>query len=560
MALDLKHILRIARRWWWILLLAPIIGGATAFYSADQQPRMYSADATLLINAGVTTSNAGSIQASRNLSETYSGWVVSRPVLERVAETLAYEGGIGQLEGRVSAVSVPDTLFIRVSATSNDPDEAARIANTVANEFVLDVQRQTEAQNAVVRSSVDQQIADTENAIARLDGLIAELEASEDALTTAESSRLQSLLTERAQLQIDLDQLVMTVRSIDVELATAQTSIIVQSPAVPPTAPFAPQITRSTVIGFGLGIILAIAAVVLLEYLDDTVRTSDQFARLSNAPLLTSIARAPTIKRGGSRLFVLDDPTSPAAEAMRLLRANIEFASAPDHLSSLVITSPEAEEGKSTIVANLGVVMAQAGFRTVIIDADLRRPSQHGIFGIPNTRGVSSLLVTPDPDWRQELISLSIPNLVLIPSGPLPPNPSDLLSLDRFNHIIAELSEWADVVLIDCPPVLAASDALVVSAKAKGTLLVCKHGQTRRGTLRRATSLLRQGHARLIGLVLNQTRAEEVEHYGRYSEPARRDDAGAARYYFGRAANGTSYQVNGKSNGKVEHTVHQSTR
>lgn len=559
MELDLKHLIRIARRWWWILVLAPMIGGGAAYYGADQQPRMYSADAVLLTNAGVSATNSLTLQASRNLAETYSGWIVSRPVLERAANELQYEGGANALAYHVTAASIPETLFIEVSATSDDPEEAARIANTVADQFVLDVQEQTETQHTQVRSSIDEQMAEIESTIGRIDESITELRANGANLTADESAELQALVSERDNLQTDLDQLVITGRSIDVELAAAQARIVVQSPAVPPNTPYAPDIIRATAIGTVLGFMLAAAAVGLLEYLDDTVRNSEQFARLANAPVLASIARVPSLRRGGSSLFVLEDSKSPSAEAMRLLRANLEFASAPDRLSSLLITSPEAEEGKSTITANLGVVMAQAGLKTVIIDADLRRPSQHNIFGIDNHRGISTLLVTPDPDWRQELIALSIPNLMVIPSGPLPPNPSDLLSLERFHQILASLSEWADVVLIDCPPILVASDALVVSARTRGTLLVCRHGQTRRGTLRRATSLLSHGRARLIGVVPNQTRLDQADQYSQYASSNTGTEAKSGRYYFGKGSVRTAYREVTERSGKAEPTTLRSS-
>ncbi len=177
--------------------------------------------------------------------------------------------------------------------------------------------------------------------------------------------------------------------------------------------------------------------------------------------------------------------------------------------------------------------MANAGLKTVIVDADLRRPTQHKIFGVDNSRGISTLLATQNPDWRQGAMALSIQNLVLIPSGPLPPNPSDLLSLERFNTILADIGEWADVVLIDCTPMLSASDALVVATKTKGTLLVCRAGQTRNDAVRRSVTALEHAHARLTGLVLNRTPADDIDHYGQYEEDPEPKKPRTSRYYFG---------------------------
>jgi capsular exopolysaccharide synthesis family protein len=533
MLLDFKSILRMARHWWWLLLLAPMIGGGTAYYFSSQQPNMYEAEVTMMVSSGVNSgSNPGSFEASKDLIATYTLWVVSRPVLERSADILDYEGGSDVLADHVSSGTVLNTLYMTVSATDTDPERAALIANTVADQFVADVKVQTREQNAQVRSQIDEQIITTNNSINQLNTSIRELESLRADITAAENSELQALRQQRADLQTDLDQLQTTARSIDVELASAQTRITVTSEAVAPSAPYAPNTMQAGAIGGVLGLIIAIAGVFVVEYLDNTVRNREELSRVAEAPVLAAIATAPGTNRSGGELFVLRAPNSAASEAIRLLRANLEFASAPDPLTSLAISSPDSQDGKSTITANLGVVMTQAGLKTVIIDADLRRPTQHKIFGVPNTQGLSTLLTKPNPDWRTAAVSLSIPNLVLIPSGPLPPNPSDLLSLDRFSRILADVGEWADVVLIDTSPVLAASDALVVATKANGALLVCRAGETRYEAVKHATSAFRHGRAPILGMVLNRNKTD-IDQYGQYANSTGQGDMPSSRFYYG---------------------------
>lgn len=517
MELDLNRVLQVIRRWWWLLLIGPLLGGATAWYVSEQQPEMYASEVTLLVSAGVGTTNVGSVQASQDLTETYSQWAVARPVLERSVEILDYDGTVDDLAEATSARVVPDTLFIEIAAQAEDPKRAATIANTVADQFLLDVQQQTAAQQAQVRGNVDATMKETSDRLAEVQDRIDDLQADANR-SDAERDELATLMDEEAMLQGDLAQLETTIRTIDVELASAQTRIVILSPAVASEAPFAPNTLRATAIGIVSGIALTVAAVIMLEYFDDTIRDREELSRTAGVPVLAGVGSLPDPKRGSRPLFVLDHPASAAAEAMRLLRANLEFASAPHRLRSLAISSSQPEEGKSTITANLGVVMAQAGLKTVIVDADLRHPSQHKAFGVENRRGLSTLLVTPDPNWREGTTPLRIPNLALITSGPIPPNPADLLSLDRFAMILASLGEWADVVLIDTPPVLTSSDALIIATKADGLLLVCRHGVTRRGALRRATGTLQHAHARLMGVVLNQTRSDEIDHYGRYGD------------------------------------------
>ena len=529
--LDLQHLLRLARRWWWLLLLAPLIGGLAAAYASGRQPNLYSAQATLLIDAGAASGNdPSSLQVSRNLTDTYSMWIVSAPVLERAANEMGLQGGAGALTGSVTANTVGDTLFIRVSAVSTDPQQAALIANTVSNQFVLYVQEQFLAQNAQARSKVDAQIDETGQQIADVDLSVQELQQRGDDLSASEQQQLDTLLNTRAQLLGDLSQLQTVARSMDVNLASAQTRIMMSSPATVPGAPFAPQSRQSIALGFMAGAALAIGAIALFEYLDNTVRSREEIAQLTGMPVLASIPVA-DIQRSGRQLFVLGEPRAAPSEAVRLLRANLEFASAAGPLRSLAISSPRPGEGKSTVTANLGVVMAQAGLETVIIDADLRRPTQHQIFGVNNDRGLSMLIAHHEQPWREAAVRLNIPRLTLIPSGPMPPNPSDLLSLDRFRQILSEIGDSVDIVLIDTSPMLSVSDALVVAMQTDATILVCKTGQTRRDSLHRATTLLSQGSIRLAGIVVNHEKRDATDAY--YGRDVSTSPAVAARYFYG---------------------------
>jgi capsular exopolysaccharide synthesis family protein len=173
--------------------------------------------------------------------------------------------------------------------------------------------------------------------------------------------------------------------------------------------------------------------------------------------------------------------------------------------------------------------MAQAGYSIVVVDADLRRPSQHRIFDVPNERGLTTLLARPDREWRSVAVDV-IPNLVVVPSGPLPPNPADLLSSDRLTQFFAEMAQSVDIVLIDTPPVLVVSDPLVVAAHTDAVVLVARAGRTRIEALRRATESLRQGSARLVGIVLNQQTGRGAGDYyyysGSYYGPSDKGDKG----------------------------------
>jgi non-specific protein-tyrosine kinase len=207
----------------------------------------------------------------------------------------------------------------------------------------------------------------------------------------------------------------------------------------------------------------------------------------------------------GSSLITLRDPGSAAAEAYRTLRTNIQFSSLDRPLKTLLFTSTAPDEGKSTSLANLAVTMAQAEQRVLMVDCDLRRPSLHTLFGLPNEQGLTSAILD---EGELPLQPTGVPGLSLLASGPLPPRPADLLGSRRMEALIERLRAAADIVLIDTPPVVAVTDAAVLAPRVDGVLLVLQAGQTRRDRAREARQILEKVKAHVIGVVLNNARLE----------------------------------------------------
>ncbi len=199
-------------------------------------------------------------------------------------------------------------------------------------------------------------------------------------------------------------------------------------------------------------------------------------------------------------LITLTDPRSPGAEAFRTLRTNLMFSSLDKPITTLLVTSPAPDEGKSITLANLAVTMAQGGRNTILVDCDLRRPHQHELFGVAQEPGLTTMLL----ENRDEppLAKTGVENLWLLPTGPLPPNPADLLGSRRMESLIAGLKSRADIVLFDAPPVLAVTDAALLASKLDGVLLVVSAGQTKREHAQRAKDLLEKINVRLVGAVL----------------------------------------------------------
>jgi capsular exopolysaccharide synthesis family protein len=214
-----------------------------------------------------------------------------------------------------------------------------------------------------------------------------------------------------------------------------------------------------------------------------------------------------------TKLITLNEPRSAAAEAFRTLRTNLMFSSVENPIHTLLVTSAAQSDGKSALVANLAVTFAQAGNKTILVDCDLRRPSQHEIWSVSNQRGLTTMMLDETAMSTPPLADTSVENLQILPTGPLPPNPADLLSSQRMNSVIGVLKARANYVLFDSPPVLAATDAALLGSKLDGVLLVVRAGHTRREQAARARQALERVHVRILGAVLSNAPRESTGAY-----------------------------------------------
>lgn len=214
-------------------------------------------------------------------------------------------------------------------------------------------------------------------------------------------------------------------------------------------------------------------------------------------------------------LTLFSDPRSAAAEAYRALRTNLIYSSASNPIHTLMVTSAAGADGKSELIANLALAFAQGGHSTILVDADLRKPSQHELWSIPAERGLTSMMTDDSALANPPLMATSIEKLQIIPAGALPPNPADLLSGQRMDSIIGVLKARAAFVIFDAPPVLAATDASALGTKVDAALLVVRAGSSRRDHVSRAKEALERVHVRMMGAVLsNAPRESDSVRYG----------------------------------------------
>jgi tyrosine-protein kinase Etk/Wzc len=308
-------------------------------------------------------------------------------------------------------------------------------------------------------------------------------------------------------------------------------------PARPPKEPVRPRKTLNILLGFIVGLGLGIGLTFLLEYMDNSVRTIEDMEKLGVSVLgsIPMIKEQEAIKRLkifpakmngrngsldsveakklASRLITHFAPKSPISEAYRTFRTNIQYTKLDRELKTILVTSPGPGEGKSTSVANLAITMAQMGSKVLLIDSDLRRPILHSIFSIDRRVGLSNVLVGR-ATFDEAIQPTEIENLYVLPCGTLPPNPSELLGSVAMRTALDEMKQNFDIVLFDSPPIIAVTDAAVLSSQLDGVILVIKSGQTDREAALRATTLLKNVKTRVLGALLNGVHVESM--YGSY--------------------------------------------
>lgn len=521
--LTLADLIKLGRRWWWVLVLCPLLAAGVAFLVSSAMTPIYRAEATLLVEQSQVpgTTQYNDILAAERLSRTYSRLVTTRSVLEETIARLNLPLTPEELQKQIEVTPVWDTQLVQVAVLDPSPERAAVLANTLAQVFIEQQQERQRAITGSNREELQRSIDDVKARIDELSGRIAELEQSPDAGSPAVQAELAGLRGELNQAQTTYSSLLEAQQRMALAEAQAGTRVLVAEQAVPPTEFVKPRILLNTGLAGLLGLALGIGLVLVAGYLDDTVKTSEDVQRLSGNAAIGAIPAFQPVNGPEP----VANPHSLATETYRGLRTNLQFATAGREIRSIAVTSARPGDGKSTTVVNLGVVLAQGGQRVIVVDADLRKPAIHRAFGIANRSGLTNLLLRGgDGDLSGYLRPTPVEGLQVLTTGPLPPNPPDLLGSPRMGELIERLEQLADIVLIDTPP-LALSDPLIIAGHVDGVLLVTMAGRTRSSELTRAIEELSRASTPVIGVVLNQVKLEHDHYYAYYYEYYRPEDS-----------------------------------
>jgi non-specific protein-tyrosine kinase len=537
---TLQQIGQFLRRWLWLLAAAILLAGIGSYVVSSRLPRVYEGTAKLL----VTPSQSGNGQATYNdvltaerLTRTYSEILKTRPIVEAGAQQaglgLPYERALGLLDIK----PVANTQLIQISARAGDPELAARFANQVTTVFVQYTQtsqfNRFTASKEALGKQVDQLASDIADRSRQIDVLRA---APASAARDGDLARLQG---ELSQLQQSYATSVRTFEDVRVAEARSTDLLAVVESASASPDPVQPHVLMNVVLAAALGLLIAVAAAYVLEHLDDRVSSPERVTRFTGVPSLASVPSLPkeaprtvdlmqTLGSAMTGSTAQDSGASGAAEVFRLLQANLQFAAVEHPLRTLLVTSSEQGDGKTMVASNLAVVLAQAGQQVLLVEADLRRPSLHDVFDLPNTTGLSALLVDEHLTAASAPVATRVAGLRLLPSGQLPPNPSELLGSQRMRTRLAELRELADVVILDSPPVLAVSDPAVLAALVDGVLVVANAQKTRGQHAAQSVAILQKAGAHVLGVILNRTPRSAASYYRYETHPYEPQPSSAA--------------------------------
>ncbi len=529
-AVDLREYARVVFRHKWLIIQVTLVAAVAAATVSYVQTPVYTATAQLVssppdVSGVLSGSNvrAFSQDPARRIA-TQVELFKSVEVARIAAEKIGYRGKPQALSDKVKASAVGQTDVIEVSATDTDPERAAAIANAMADAFVA---FQASRSLATIQT-LTKQIGDRlQSAKADLDRLDAEFRA---VLNSKKPGNAEALTAQRDAALEEYTSLKQKYDDLQIQASLQQDSAVVSERAAVPVGPSAPRPIRNTALAGVLGLLLGIGLGFLRERLDDSVNSKERIEDAIGAPLLGVIPDFSTrATRKKSAPPALAGHHAGGAEAFRRLRTNVRFLQLDQPLRTVGVSSAKADEGKSTVAANLAISLAQSGLRIVLLTADLRKPSLHRAFTLPSATGLMGVLTgeTPLESALQAVGVEGGQTLTVLTAGPVPPNPSEVLGSRSMHKALGALRERFDMVLVDLPPLLPVADAAVLAPYLDGVLLVARAGHTSQGELRHAREALAKVKATVLGGVLNAVKPKgrkgyyyyySYEHYGSTTE------------------------------------------
>lgn len=495
-----------------IVVFAVVVGLGAAY--TLRQPAVYSSSVKLGVRVPLDSTlleRDQSVDPARSLRNEIE-FITSDAMATEVEKTLKNPASL-------SVEANEDADVVEIVARGEDPELVAKTANTYAQVYKRIRIDEVTQSNDLLTAEIEKLLFQTTNQINELNQPIADLDRvlaatppgpQRDAIQLQRSSllnsnqaQLESLISQQQSYRLQLDSI-----SRRTEAIRNQGIRTLQEAGVP-SEPEGPGFIRNLLLLSVLGAMFAFAAVLLAEHFDDSIKTTDTLRRVLD-PVLGVIPQIASARsKDQSPVITLSQPHSAEAESYRSLRTSVQFIGMQQSIRIIQVTSPMAGEGKSMTASNLGVVLARAGDRVLLVSADLRRPSLEKNFGIDSSVGITSVLLGEVAATDAIVPVPEMPGLYVLPTGVLPPNPSELLAWQRTEDLIRTLGENFNMVIVDSPPVVPITDALVSARFCDATIVVARSGRTSRRRLHQCIELLQLVEANVVGSVLNGATAED---------------------------------------------------
>lgn len=502
----------------WLILLLTVCMGLLGYLFSKSQTPIYEATTTLIVGPSMQTRdlNRSQIQTSQEVGLTYANVARRHPVLNGTVEALDLDLDWRSLRNSVDVALVSNTQLLEISVRAPSPFAAEVIADEIARQLILlsptDMSNREDEQT---REFVQLRLHSLQTKIEEGERRLIQLQAQDMSDTSAvsilqtqdEISALEGLIT---AWEANYSTLLSTLTRPN----DSANYLEVIEPALASNSPVRPRILLNTMVSLIVGLIISLGLALLLDALDETIHTTEEISELLQIPLLAKISRFPS---GSASLISGQSAYARPVEDFRLLRSKLLLLEKENvDGKTFALASPGSNQGASPMVANLGIVMAQSGLATIIVDADIRNPKQHLLFNVENERGLINLLSYPELRVDGLLKKCpQTPNLYILNAGILwqeqvsaggilSLTPTELLGFETMTRILKQLRQKADVVLIDCPPVVPFADSTVLSSVVDGAILVCCLNNTKRRDAYQSLLNMQQTHANILGYVASQ--------------------------------------------------------
>ena len=496
-----EHLRKLLRKWAIPIVLLTLFGAAVGYYVSHKVTPIYEATGNVLVVAapGQSATN-GNLGVNGSEATTTAAKLMTEPqLLQQVIKQQHLAMTESALAKEVTATPESNSEIVDVVVRDPSAATAAQIANAVMNTYVSQITAQNQAQ-------VDQAGASLQTLIKNAESTLTQ---DEQQLLAAQSHGKDTTVQRAAfdAANTALSQLTLSYSTFIAGQAQNLETVLVAALAPVPTSPASPSHLLDTLLGAFIALLVAISLAALIEYFDQGLKTADDVRDRLALPCFGVVPKF-------NHLAVIAEPentrkrrTAEVMEAYRRLRTNVLFATPDVDMSSVVITSARPGEGKSCTAANLAVALASSEKRVLLIDADMRNPGQHRLFGKPVNGGLSDLIMQPQATPIARLLGMhatGFANLSLLTCGAIPPNPAELLESQRARRLFAALAEDQDLVVIDTPPAGVVSDPLSIAAHASATILVVEAGKTSASQAIAVIRSLRDVGANVVGVVLNK--------------------------------------------------------